>query len=76
MGGNLVFNQQIWLDYGSSFFSLNVKKVDSKTQASHLSNAPLHVSLLWITRSRKSVELDKERNIIKCEKGQITQCGV
>lgn len=59
------------MGYGSSLFSLNLKKVDSKTQASHLSNAALHVALLWVTKSRKSVELAKKRNIIKCEEGRI-----
>lgn len=51
--------------------------VAPKTKARCLSNAWMSVALLWITGSRKSVELAKKRNLIKCEEGQImTQFGV
>lgn len=42
------------------YYMIYFFKVDSKSKASHLSNVSLPVALLWITRSRKSVELAKK----------------
>lgn len=47
-----------------------------KPEARHFSNAWLPVALLWVARSRKTVELAKKRNLIECEGQIMTQFGV